>query len=208
MKNIKKILSLTVIISAILLLSACNPVENKSQSPSLLIVENILGKDIEGKAVNYLQSDVVINSTVIADVASTTLRAETMDPAPMLGTSPYNDILVTRYTVSYSRTDGRNVPGVDVPYPFEGSLSILVKVGTTTTFSFVVVREVAKLEPPLIGLVDGGAEGVLQVTAKIDFYGHDLTNNNVKATGYLAIYFANYVDQETTPPPTTQTLFK
>jgi hypothetical protein len=206
MKNTKKILSLTVIISAILLLSACNPVENKSKSPSLLIVENLLGKDIDGKAVNYLQSDVVTNSTVIADVATATLRAETLDPAPLLGTSLYSDILVTRYTVSYSRTDGRNVPGVDVPYPFEGSLSALVKVGTTTTFAFVIVREVAKLEPPLIGLVDGGAEGVLQTTAKIDFYGHDMTNNNVKATGYLAVYFANYVDQQTTP--TTPTLFK
>jgi hypothetical protein len=206
MKNTKKILSLTVIISAILLLSACNPVENKSKSPSLLIVENLLGKDVDGKAVNYLQSDVVTNSTVIADVATATLRAETLDPAPMLGTSLYSDILVTRYTVSYSRTDGRNVPGVDVPYPFEGSLSALVKVGTTTTFAFVIVRDVAKLEPPLIGLVDGGAEGVLQTTAKIDFYGHDMTNNNVTATGYLAVYFANYVDQQTTP--TTPTLFK
>jgi hypothetical protein len=208
MKNIKKILSLTVIISAILLLSACNPVENKSKSPSLLIVENLLGKDIDGKAVNYLQSDVLkYDATITADVATATLRAETLDPAPMLGTSLYSDILVTRYTVSYSRTDGRNVPGVDVPYPFEGSLSALVKVGTTTTFSFVIVREVAKLEPPLIGLVDGGAEGVLQTTAKIDFYGHDMTNNNVTATGYLAVYFANYVD-EAPAPPTTPTLFK
>jgi hypothetical protein len=53
---------------------------------------------------------------------------------------------------------------------------------------------VAKLEPPLIALADGRAEGVLTCVAKIDFYGHDMINNKVKATGYLTIYFANYVD--------------
>jgi hypothetical protein len=201
MKNTKMILSLTAVISAILFLYSCNPIENDSKSSSMLIIENIQGKDIDGKAANYLQSDVIkSDSSVTADVASATLRAETLDPAPILGTSQFNDILVTRFTVSYSRTDGKNSPGVDVPYPFEGSLSALVKVGSTTTFSFVVVREVAKLELPLVKLADGRAEGVLQVTAKIDFYGHDMTNNNVKTTGYLTIYFANYVDTEPTPP--------
>lgn len=195
MKNTKKALSITVLVWAILLLYSCNPIEDDSKSASMLIVENILGSDTEGKAVNYLQSDVVTNSTVTADIASATLRAETLNPKPILGTSSFNDVLVTRYTVSYSRTDGKNVPGVDVPYSFEGSLSALVNVGSTTTFSFVVVREVAKLESPLIKLADGRAEGVLQVTAKVDFYGQDMTNNKVKATGYLTIYFANYVDK-------------
>jgi hypothetical protein len=197
MKNIKKILSITVIVSAILFLYSCNPVENKSESASMLIIDGIQGKDIKGTAANYLQSDVYKEKsfTVTADVASATLRTQTLDPKPMMGTSSYNDILVTRYTVSYSRTDGKNVPGVDVPYPFEGSLSALVKVSSTATVSFIVVREVAKLEPPLIGLANGAAEGVLQVTAQIDFYGHDMTNHNVKATGYLAIYFAQYADQ-------------
>ncbi len=196
MKNTKKALSITVIVSAILLLYSCNPIEDDSRSPSMLIIESIQGYDRDAKAASYLDSDVIkFNNTVTADVGSATVRAETLDPAPLMGTSSFNDILVTRYTVSYSRTDGKNVPGVDVPYPFEGSLSALVKVGSTTTFSFIVVRAVAKLEQPLIKLADSRAEGVLQVTAKIDFYGQDMTNNKVKATGYLTIYFANYVDQ-------------
>jgi hypothetical protein len=207
MKNTKKTLGLMAIASAILLLYSCNPVENDTRSASQLIVETITGTDATGKSANFLQSDVVTNATIYADIAGVTLRAETLDPAPLLGNSQFNDILVTRYTVSYSRTDGRNTPGVDVPYPFEGSLSALVKVGSTTSFSFVVVREVAKLEPPLIGLVDGGAELVLQMTAKIDFYGHDMANREVKATGYLAIFFANYADQEAAPPE-TPTLIK
>jgi hypothetical protein len=70
-----------------------------------------------------------------------------------------------------------------------------VEVGQSVEISFIVVRAAAKLEPPLLNLAEGRAEGTLNVTAKIDFYGHDLANRKVKATGYLTIVFANYIDQ-------------
>lgn len=201
MRKAKRTFIILTTLPVILFLFSCNPVENKTRSASMLIVENLMGKDADGGDANYLQSDVVDegeggSGTVRADSASATLRTSPLQPEPGLGTSEYYDILVTRYTVSFSRTDGRNVPGVDVPYPFEGSLSVLVRNGSSTTFSLIVVREVAKLEPPLIQLADGRAEGVLQCTARIDFYGHDLANRNVTATGYLAVYFANYVDDQ------------
>ena len=194
MRNLKKILSISLLLTAVFLLNSCNPIEDDSKSSSLLIIDSILGQDAAGTESNFLQSDVLKEDTVFADLAVANVRAATLDPAPILGASQYNDIMLTRYTVSYSRTDGKNTAGVDVPYPFEGSLSALIKVGSTTSLNFVVVREVAKLELPLVRLADGGSEGVLTCTAKIDFYGHDMTNNNVKATGYLTVYFANYVD--------------
>jgi hypothetical protein len=200
MRNKRKALSLTLVLPLLLLVGACNKVENHSRSASSLIIEEILGQDIAGNQVNFLQSDVLHvdattgSSTVVADTAAASLRAQTLDPAPILGTSQYNDIMLDRYTVSYTRTDGKNSPGVDVPYPFEGSVSVLISSGTSSSVSIVVVREVAKLEPPLSRLVDTGAEVVLQTTAKIDFYGHDLANNEVHATGYLPIFFANYAE--------------
>jgi hypothetical protein len=198
MNNMKKALRIAVILSAFLVLYSCNSVEDDSQSASMLIVENLLGNDAGGKPGNFLQSDVVLSTgTIVADRATATLRAATLDPDPILGTSPYNDIVITRYLVSYTRTDGRGVPGVDVPYPFEGSLSTIIKAGSTSTISFVIVREVAKIEPPLVELVDIGAEQVLACTAKVEFYGHDNVNKTVKATGYLTIYFANYADSAT-----------
>jgi hypothetical protein len=196
MKNMKKVLGIAVILSAFLVLVSCNPVEDESRSASLLIIENIMGTDINGTSANFLQSDVQkSNGSIKADSVTATLRAETLDPNPLLGTSQYNDIVVTRYLVSFSRTDGRNVPGQDVPYPFEGSMSAVINAGSTQSISLVLVREVAKMEPPLIGLADLGAETVLTCTAKIEFYGHDMVNRTVKATGYLTVYFANYVDQ-------------
>jgi hypothetical protein len=194
MRNLKKLFLISLLLTAAFLLNSCNPIEDDSKSSSMLIIESILGQDAEGTEANYLQSDVLKENTVFADVAVAHMRAATVDPAPLLGSSHYNDILITRYTVSYSRTDGKNTAGVDIPYPFEGSLSTLIKVGAVTSLNFVVVREASKLELPLINLADGGAEGVLTCTAKVDFYGHDMTNNNVKATGYLTIHFANYVD--------------
>jgi hypothetical protein len=197
MNNTKKALRIAFILSAFLVLYSCNPVEDDSRSSSLLIVENILGADAEGTSSNFLQSDVVQSSgTIRADTAEAVLRAETLDPDPLLGQSTYNDITVTRYLVTYSRTDGRNVPGTDVPHPFEGSLSTVIRAGSTASISFVIVREVAKMEPPLIQLVDLGAETVLACTAKVEFYGHDQANRTVTATGYLTIYFANYADEE------------
>jgi len=195
MNNMKKALRLAVILSAFLALYSCNPVEDDSRSASMLLVDNILGTDADDKSGNFLQSDVVLTTgSVRADSATATLRVITVDPKPLLGISPYNDIVVTRYLVSYSRTDGKNVPGVDVPYPFEGSMSTVVKAGSTASISFVIVREVAKMEPPLVRLVDVGAEQVLTCTAKVEFYGNDTTGRTVKATGYLTIYFANYAD--------------
>lgn len=193
-------LLILAVLPAILMLSACNPLEDDSKSSSFIIVESITGTDLFGKTASFLQSDVVLaNSTVVADVATATLQASLLDPAPILKPSQFNDIMLDRYIVSYSRVDGKNRQGVDVPYSFEGALTQLLKIGTSTSISFVVVREVAKLESPLIDLAQNRAEGVIEATAKIELYGHDLAENKVKATGYLTIFFANYAESTTAP---------
>ena len=43
---------------------------------------------------------------------------------PTRPTTPINAITLTRYRVDFRRTDGRNTPGVDVPYGFDGGLGI------------------------------------------------------------------------------------
>jgi len=200
MKKAKFALKITALISVVFFFFSCNPLENTSQSNTLLVVLQILGTDIEDNAVEFLQSDVVKVDAdtglvyVVADSATVSLKAQIVDPSSEAQASFYNDIMVTRYVVSYSRADGNNQPGVDIPYSFEGSLSTLIPIGSSTEISFIIIREVAKMEPPLYSLAIGRDEGVLQVTAKVEFYGHDMANNKVKGTGYLAIFFANYTD--------------
>jgi hypothetical protein len=68
----------------------------------------------------------------------------------------------------------------------------LIEANQTVQISFVIVREVAKAEPPLVDLAIGRSDGVLEMRAKVEFFGHDITNHEVKATGYITIFFANY----------------
>jgi hypothetical protein len=202
MRKTKNWLKILVIVPAIFLLFSCNPIENDSRSNSVLLVVKIMGTDIEENEADFLQSDViVINpdtglSTVAADAAEVTFTAESLDPEPLLGTSYFNDIFVTHYVVTYTRSDGKNQEGVDVPYSFDGNLTSRVELGTQTEVNFVIVRAVSKLEPPLVNLAVGRGEGELKTTARIDFYGQDTLGKTVKATGYLTIFFANYITSE------------
>lgn len=202
MNKLKTLLKILAILPVILLYISCNPVADDSRSASLLIVESLLGKDLEGNDTNFLQSDVIfqdpddpLKSTIYADIASATFRGRLVNPNSVTGPSDYNDITITRYIVSYTRADGRNVEGVDIPYSFEGNMSAVVSIDSTLGVSFVIVREVAKLEPPLIGLHEWRDAGVLEVTAKVEFYGQDQTGRVIKATAYLTIFFANYSNE-------------
>lgn len=205
MRKMKNWLKILVIVPALFLLFSCNPLEDESRSDSILLVVQITGTDVEDNEVNFLQSDVVVvdpdtgSSTVAADAAMVKFTAQSLDPEPMLGTSYHNDIFVTSYVVSYTRSDGKNQEGIDVPYSFDGSMSSRVEIDTTTDVSFVIVRAVSKLEPPLVNLAKGRGEGELKVSARIDFYGHDTLGKTVKATGYLSIFFANYITEDEKP---------
>lgn len=184
--------------AAVVLLSGCNPVENASQSATLLKVVSLMGFDLKGSEQAYALSDVLTQDPTtgaqswIADPAKVTFSAQLLDPKSINGASPYNDILITRYIVTFQRADGKNAQGIDVPYSFEGSMSVLVPIGTATTATFILVREVAKQEPPLLNLKDANPGDGIYATAKVDFYGHDGANKLVKATGYLSVTFANY----------------
>lgn len=195
MNKAKTILKTFLLFVLFIVFVSCNPLIKDTLSDSMLVIMSLTGQDLDGNTSNYLQSDVLTSEySVTADQANVTFRAQMLNPNPVNGASQYNNIMVTRYVVSYFRSDGKNVEGVDIPYSFEGYLSTLVEIDTLTEVSFVLVREVAKLEPPLIDLHEGRGDGVLQMRAKIDFYGHDMVNNTIKTTGYLSIYFANYAD--------------
>ena len=201
MKKTAIILKISVVLFLAAAFFSCNPLENETRSGSLLVVDSLKGMDMEDNEVNFVQSDVIFedpdtgSTTIHADVAVATLSALPLNPSPVTGTSQYMDIKITRYIVTYSRSDGNNAQGVDVPYSFEGHLSETIPVGTTKDISFVIVREVAKMEPPLIGLHEGRDKGVLEIKAKVEFFGHDLAERKVKATGYISIFFANYANE-------------
>lgn len=197
-----KIFKLTLIFVSIAILAACNPLEDDSDSASLLIIEEILGTTAEGTEALFLQSDVqfidqqTMATSVRSDLAKVTLRASLLDPASITGPSQYNNITLTGYNVTYTLPDGTGVAGTDVPMPIENSLStVMIEVGKSTTLSVPVVLDTAKLLAPLAALA--GTSNVLQVIAVIEFTGEDMIKKPVTAVGNLTIYFADYIDSGT-----------
>jgi hypothetical protein len=187
-----------VLALAFLAVAACNSVENSTDSNTRLIIEDLTGLDLQGIDSQFCRSDVLYTNsqtgtaTIVADIGKATLSSEPLDPNPVLGNSTYLDIQMEKVAVSYTRADGHNTPGTDVPYAFEVGVTGMVRVGSPTTITFTLVREAAKEELPLVTLRGSGE--VIEATAKIIFYGRDLSGRAVMATGYLPITFADYAN--------------
>jgi hypothetical protein len=104
-----------------------------------------------------------------------------------------NEVTLTRYHVTYRRADGRNTPGVDVPYGFDGGLTVRVSALEATTFGFEIVRNVAKEESPLAQLVRNPGI-IINTIAEVTFHGTDQVGNDISATGSLTVDFGNFGD--------------
>lgn len=191
MKKMITALKIISVFALCLLLFSCNPVEKGTNSGSFIIVESIVGKDLQGNDSSVVFSDVVRNSQYYSDFVTVTLQAATLDPNPLLGVSQYSDIMLTRCVISYTRSDGATGEGTEVPYHFEVNLSYRLPVGSSVSFPLMIVRDVAKTQPPLSTL----AGAMLECTAKIEFFGHDLRNREVKQTAYITVRFADYLDE-------------
>jgi hypothetical protein len=127
------------------------------------------------------------------DNATANIIVRLINPDPISGPSQFNDVVLTSYRVTYELATGPGTPGTDVPLPFDGNFStVLCPVDDQVSVPFVVVLEAAKQAAPLNALI--GTATVLERKAKIEIFGHDLTDHPVTATGYLTIYFADYQD--------------
>ena len=100
---------------------------------------------------------------------------------------------ITRYHVKYRRADGRNIPGMDVPYGFDGGRDRHRAGVGTVTMGFQLVRHTAKEEAPLVQLKTNGV--IITTIAEVTFYGRDQVGNDISATGTIEIDFGNFGDK-------------
>ena len=183
------------------LASCVNEQITSSRSSSLLVIERIgaaRGGTSEQPVPTLLQSDVSTGGTAFDDIARVTTRIALKDPgSPENPTAPTtaNSVTVTRYRVEYRRADGRNTPGVDVPFRFDGGVTFTTLTGVQTA-EFVLVRASAKLEAPLLALRGGGGAIVINAIAEVTLYGRDQTGAEVVATGTISVNFADWSDEE------------
>lgn len=191
---------LLLALPAIALGAGCGDMATQGGASSYLIVNALVAAS--GAQPNEdsgtLQSDVVTvvdgSPTIFNDIATATFTMALKDPGGSeLPTTPTsnNFITINRYNVRFFRADGRNTPGVDVPYAFDGAFTLTVRANETSG-SFTLVRHQAKLEAPLAALARNAV--VISTIAEITFYGRDQTGREVSAISRISVDFANFGD--------------
>jgi hypothetical protein len=188
------------IVGLTLFATSCGSVVREGAGTSFLIINGMQaasGAEPEEFG-GFLMSDVL---TVVDDVPSlfndagrVTLSLGLKDPGS--STSPNQPtqnqfITISQYRVRFIRSDGRNTPGVDVPYPFDGGLTLTVG-RDPVTVGFELVRHVAKQEAPLATLASSPV--IINTVAEITFYGRDITGREVSVTGRITVDFGNFAD--------------
>jgi len=171
------------------------------RSPVYMVVTSVTAQ-ASGTGTNsaFLLSDVSAGGSVINDNATVNISVVPKDPTTP--TTAINAVTLTRYRVTFHRADGRNTPGVDVPYGFDGALNATISPNTSGLVTFEIVRHQMKLEPPLKNLVavlesgvkSVGGLGFLSTIAEITIWGRDQNGNELTATASIDVHFADFAD--------------
>jgi hypothetical protein len=196
--QLKKLSGAAVLIAASV---SCGDASRNGKSPNYLVIDSLTVPN----TINFLQSDVVKMATspapcstdnpcptVFSDAANATLESFQKDVTATAPTTN-NAITISRYHVSYRRADGKNTPGVDVPYGFDGALTGTTDSQGKLALTFELVRHVAKMESPLAELATNAA--VITTIADVTFYGRDIIGNDVNVTGSIQVDFGNFGDK-------------
>jgi hypothetical protein len=191
--------------------ASCGEVARTGRSPALLIVETVeaangttpnqffafLLSDVQTLVEREVNGQTVRVPTIFNDPGRIRLRLTLRDPGtPSTPTAPstLNEITITRYRVVFRRADGRNTPGVDVPYSFDGGATGTVPANGNVEIGFDLVRHQAKLEAPLVNLAGGGGSVFISTIAEITVFGRDVAGNEVQATGTISVQFGDFAD--------------
>jgi hypothetical protein len=182
---------------------SCGDVVRNSRAPVLLVLNTLLGAPgnktsaVSGTLVSSVRTFVTSPppcspqspcTTIFNDFGSAQFSIVMKDPAFQPSSS--NAVTITGYHVQYTRSDGRNTPGADVPYAFDGAVTSTVGANQIITVSFEIVRHVAKEESPLIQLIDSPV--VISTIAHVTFFGKDQVGNDISVMGQILIDFGDF----------------
>ncbi len=184
--HIAKLVALTAVVATAV---SCGDVVRQGRSPVLLEMVSLTA---DGGGT--LNSDVLSDTgTIFDDKAEAVVQValknvgSTLNP---VAASSNNDVTINRLHVVFRRADGRNTPGADVPYAFDGAVTGTVAVGAKLSLDFELVRHAAKLESPLVQL--SRTLTVITTLADVTFYGRDQVGNDVQVTGTIQVNFGDF----------------
>jgi hypothetical protein len=205
-----KFLTLFGVVAVSAAIAGCGEFVRDGKSPARLVITSLqgasgadpgeLGTVVHSDVLTFVTTGGVCSDTnpcptTFSDPGFVELTLQLRDignPASPSSPSPLNAVTVSRYHVEYRRSDGRNTPGVDVPYPFDGAATFTVPTNGSATGGFSLVRGAAKLEAPLTSLINDA--NLITTIAYVTFYGRDQAGNDVSVTGSIEITFGNFGD--------------
>jgi hypothetical protein len=208
--TLKSFSSLTLVTALAVSSASCGEfVRSQGRSPSQVVIQSLQGArgNTPSEFGTPLVSDVetIVTTpdpcsterpcpTIFNDVGQVTMSLILKDPGqsgvPSAPTD-LNSVTFSRYRVEYRRTDGRNTPGVDVPFPVDSAVTFTVPTQGSVSASFDLVRQAAKSEAPLRSL--RGGITTLSTIADVTFYGRDQAGNDVTASGSIGVNFGDFL---------------
>jgi hypothetical protein len=191
---------------------SCGDVVRQGKAPVIVVVDTMEAASgaEPGNMGGFLLSDVqtLVSQTVdgesvrvpviFNDVAQATMRLIPKDAgtgAVNLNPTPWNAVTINRYRITFLRADGRNTPGVDVPFAIDGAVTATLT-PSPTVVPFEIVRHQQKLEQPLRSLASFGGRLFITTIAEITFYGADQVGNDVQAKATMNVSFSDYADPD------------
>jgi hypothetical protein len=184
--------------------SACGDVIRDGRSPVYLVVNSVEAAPGHAPATFFsnLNSDVIRRVTTPSPCTETApclvvfndlgrAKVSLASKDYLVAPTSNNFVTINRYHINYRRADGRNTPGVDVPFAYDGATTVTVT-GDEATVGFEIVRIAAKKESPLAQLVTN--LNYITMIADVTFYGKDQVGNDVDAQGSISIVFGNFGD--------------
>ena len=191
---------------------SCGDVVMQDRAPVLVVIDSMeaasgadpgtmggfLLSDVQTLVEHQADGETVRVPTIFNDVGQATMRIipknagnGAVSPAP----SAWNNVTINRYHIAFLRADGRNTPGVDVPFPVDGAVTATLG-STPTVVPFEMVRHQQKLEQPLRSLANFGGRLFISTIAEITFYGADQVGNSLQIKGTISVSFSDYADPE------------
>jgi len=126
------------------------------------------------------------------------VQAVLRNPSEPIVTTELN-VIVDQIDVTYFRSDGQNVPGQDVPYGYSMRWNkyLIANEAAVDLENVVILRHVAKLEPPLIDLLNLGQEKIFTFYARMTFHAKDIRGHRLDpVTADMTIQAANFAGEE------------
>ena len=187
MKNAKKLLLAVAVLLAPLLLSNCSETNKSNTSVKLVVTNEQLLQQID--LLNSAGCDRTLGTILMQVVPLQNSASATLPTDPRL-----SDVQVTRYRVTYTRTDG----GTQVPASFVRNISILIPFNSpaTSSSSFLVLEPDALNQAPFAALspVNGGRDpqtgkSFIKIDIAVEVFGTTLAGENVSGVTHIPVNF-------------------